>query len=58
MAKEITKTVEDKNKLSDEQIENWRKVLSMTLGAYAFIMPKEDVQKMRDKMQGHVDNNL
>ena len=48
----------DNEILTDEQIENWRKVLSMTLGPYALIMPKEDVQKMRDKMQEHVDKDM
>jgi len=42
-------------KLTDEQIKNWRKVLAMSLGAYAFVMPKEDVQKLRDKMQNDID---
>lgn len=48
----------DENELTDEQIKNWRRVLSMTLGSYAHIMPKEEVQKMRDKMQGHIDKDL
>lgn len=43
--------------LSDEQLEHWRKVLSMTLGPYAFMMPKEDVQKMKDKMQSFFDKS-
>ena len=41
-------------KLTDVQIDNWRKVLSMSLGPYALIMPKEEVQAIRDKMQEHV----
>ena len=45
------------NKLSDEQVKHWREVLSMTLGPYAFIMPREDVQKMRDKMQSLADKS-
>jgi hypothetical protein len=48
----------DENKLTDEQVENWRKILSMSLGPYAHIMPKEEVQKMRDKMQEYVDEDL
>ena len=47
-----------KETMTDEQIENWRKVLSMILGPYALMMPKEDVQKMRDKMQEHVDKDI
>ena len=42
-------------KLTDEQIKNWRKVLIATLGPYALIMPKEDVQKIHDKMQKESD---
>jgi hypothetical protein len=48
----------DENKLTDEQVENWRKILAMTLGPYAYMMPKADVQKMRDKMQSQVDKDL
>lgn len=46
------------NELTDEQIKSWRQVLSTTLGPYALIMPKEEVQKMRDKMQKHVDKDI
>ena len=48
----------EENKLTDEQVENWRKILAMTFGAYTHIMPKEEVQKMRDKMQEHVDKDI
>jgi len=46
---------ENDNKLTEKQIENWRKVLCLTLGPYARLMPSEDIQKMRDKMQEHLD---
>ena len=42
--------------LTDQQIENWRKVLCLQLGPYAFIMPKEKIQKLRNKMQRAVDS--
>jgi hypothetical protein len=42
-------------RLSDEQIENWRKVLCGIVGPYALVMPKEDIQKFRDKMQANAD---
>ena len=42
-------------KLTDKQIQNWRKVLSLTLGAYAFMMSDEEVQTTKDKMQNHID---
>jgi hypothetical protein len=43
----------DSNKLTPEQIKNWRNVLLGMLGPYALLMPDEDVQKMRDNMQSH-----
>ena len=39
--------------LTDEQIENWRKALAMSLGSYAFLMTKEQIQAYRNKMQEH-----
>ena len=41
--------------LKDEQIENWRKILSLQIGSYAFIMPKEEVQQIKDNMQKHIN---
>jgi len=38
-------------KLTPEQIENWRKILVRRLGPYALIMPVEKIQAIRDKMQ-------
>ena len=38
-------------KLSPEQIKNWRNALIPTLGPYALIMPDVDVHKMRDVYQ-------
>ena len=44
--------------MTDEQIENWRKVIfqmmeekSKGAGIYAHVMPKEEIEKFRDKMQ-------
>lgn len=48
----------DENKLTDEQLDNWRKVLAMHFGPHAYMMPEEEVQKMRDKMQEHVDKDI
>ena len=44
--------------LTDEQIENWRKCLRLTLGAYALIMPIEEIQQLHDKMQAKIDAAL
>jgi hypothetical protein len=41
--------------LTPKQIENWCKVLSMTFGAWAFIMADSEVQAFHDKFQGGID---
>ena len=40
--------------MTEEQIENWRKMLSTQfgLGPYAFIMPKEEIEKIKNNFQG------
>ena len=43
------------NKLTSEQIQNWRRILCLQLGPYAFIMPEEEIQAIRDKMQQETD---
>lgn len=42
-------------KLTSQQIENWRKILFGMIGLYALMMPVEEIQKFRDKMQANVD---
>lgn len=42
-------------KLTPEQIKNWRGVLSMTIGPYAHLMPDADVQKYRDRLQSKIN---
>lgn len=37
--------------LTDEQVENWRRVLCAMFGPYALIMPREQVQAIRDRIQ-------
>ena len=39
------------DELTDKQVENWRKILSATIGPYAFIMPIEEIQKIKDNFQ-------
>lgn len=41
--------------MNDVQIENWRKVLSLSLGPYAYFMPKEQIVLLRDRLQQKVD---
>lgn len=43
------------DKLMPEQVDNWRKVLSGQFGPYALIMPVEQIEKLRDRMQGQVN---
>ena len=38
-------------KLSLSQIENWRRVLFDQIGQYALIMPADEIQRIRDKIQ-------
>jgi hypothetical protein len=38
-------------KLTPEQIANWRTAMVGTFGSYALIMPEEQIQRLRDKMQ-------
>jgi hypothetical protein len=45
-------------KLTDKQITNWRRILSLKLGPYAFLMSIEEVKMLRDKMQEHVDKSI
>jgi len=43
-------------KLTPEQIKNWREVLVSMIGPYARIMPEELVQKWRDRFQTKVNS--
>lgn len=42
-------------KLTEEQIQNWRKAMCGMLGPYALIMPVEQIEKIREKMQSSVE---
>jgi len=39
------------DKMTPEQIKNFRTVLIGTLGPYAILMPDSEVEKMRDRFQ-------
>lgn len=41
--------------MTSKQIENFRKVLFMSVGPYALIMPEAEVIAIRDKMQADLD---
>jgi len=38
--------------LTKEQIENWRKMLVGQIGPWALMMPDEEVQALKDRMIG------
>jgi hypothetical protein len=42
--------------MTNQQIDNFRKVLCTQMGPLALIMPKEEVVKVRDKMQSWANN--
>jgi hypothetical protein len=37
--------------LTDQQVENWRRILTAQLGPYALIMTREQIQEYRDRLQ-------
>jgi len=39
------------DKLTPEQIKNWRRILSLQFGAYAYAMPETDIQSIKDKIE-------
>ena len=45
----------DEDKLSPEQIENWRRVLTMQIGPYALIMSAEEIQRHKNSMQRRIN---
>lgn len=47
--------VMDDKKLTPQQVEHWRNVLFRMIGPYAFIMPEEDVNSMREKLQADME---
>lgn len=40
--------------LTPKQVENWRKVLALQIGAYALIMPVAEIEKLKDMYQQKV----
>ena len=41
--------------MNDVQIENWRCVLAGQIGSYAFLMPREDIITLRDRLQAQFE---
>ena len=55
MENNIEEISANENKLSTEQVENWRRVLLMMVGPYALMMSEDEIQKYRDEMQKKVN---
>lgn len=45
-------------KMTDAQIENWRKVLYRMFGPVALLCPAEQIQAYRDWLQAEMDNHF
>ena len=44
-----------KEKLTPEQLKNWRKVLTTMVGPYALIMPDEEIEAIRNRIQARIE---
>jgi len=44
------------DQLTDEQIEHWRKAIALSIGPYAFIMPKEEIERISNTQQERINN--
>ena len=44
-------TATEKQPLTPQQVENWRRVLLHSIGPYALIMLPEEIEALRDKME-------
>ncbi len=44
------------DKLTAEQIENWRVVLTSLFGPYALLMPDTEVQEFHDSLQESINS--
>lgn len=47
----------NEGKLTPAQIANWRRVLLGIIGPYALLMPDNDIQAYRDKMESEVGDS-
>lgn len=51
----MAKNVETKDCLTAEQIQHWRTALVSMLGPYALIMPEDQIERLREKMQEWIE---
>jgi hypothetical protein len=54
MVEEGMKEESGGHKLTPEQIKNWRDVLAGMIGPYAFMIPNEEIQQLRNKFQEEI----
>ena len=46
------------DKLTDEQVENWRRILLGAIGPYALLMTREQIQAHHDRVQAIWDTKV
>jgi len=44
-----------RERLTPEQLKNWRKVLTTMVGPYALIMPDEQIETIRNRIQARIE---
>lgn len=44
--------------LTDSQVKNWRRILSVSLGPYAFFIPREQIQEFRDRLSMEIAEDI
>lgn len=42
--------------MTDAQIANWRNVLTLTIGPFAYLLSREEIIAIRDRMQAHAES--
>ena len=47
----------ENREMTEEQIQNWRKILSGMVGPYAFIMPVKEIEALRDKLEAKANED-
>jgi hypothetical protein len=50
----LVQKMDEEGYLTDNQIENWRKVLSTSIGVMAFMLDKEEIQNIHDLYQKRI----
>lgn len=48
----------ENTKMTEDQIKNWRKILTGMFGAYALIMPESEIIIFKNKLQEDIDKDM